>query len=329
MLGEITFVKHVLALAAILAITPPAFAATAAEQANPNNDPCRYVEPAEAAGALGNSLSAPPYRTSSGNFLGNPDPSGNTCVYLTSDLQSIRVQVSLTGGGQMLQLMGQVQGAIEGETHRKIKLSTGAEVAGEWDEARVFERWDLLALLGDSLVSVDVGGSAASMESAIKLTNLILLRLDTPLAIDGGANADPATVALASRPAQRDVCQLISKADFETGLGVKLEGEAQSGDGICTYDFYNSAGRPDSVEFKVKWAGGFWEFRHDPETMASAIGVDGTAPALDAGPGPWVMAAATKWKFYAVAKNVFLEIDIPKNSREAIEKLVADALVKL
>src|SRR5262249_38744503 len=145
----------------------------------------------------------------------------------------------------------------------------GSDLAGEWDEARVVGCCRFVVLRADQMVTVDVGGSKAPIAAAAKLADGALKRLDHPLSIRGRPNVKPAIAfETANRPKPRDPCALVSRAEAEALLG-PLAGDPQSVDERCVYEHAIEGVFAPTYVMKVRWTGGFSDFRQHNDVAAS------------------------------------------------------------
>src|SRR5437868_4886961 len=77
-----------------------------------------------------------------------------------------------------LKTYGAFQGLVDQHAKGLVHLADGTDLAGEWDEARVLGCCSFAALRGDQLVTVNVGGSKATIAVAASLADAALKRLD-------------------------------------------------------------------------------------------------------------------------------------------------------
>jgi len=245
-----------------------------------------------------------------------------------------------------------------------LSLGQGATLAGDWDEAKVTGCCTLLVLLGDTMISIDVSSSNASLQQAATLANAALAHLDKPLDIDG-ASAVPAALALeAKRPTRVDPCSLVSRAEAEALLGPLIAAPVSEGDS-CSYEL-PTQGLRQIYELKIRWHGGYADYREhnamaggivkamlpgekDMKKTASDLHSGNNAEAgsidksygggdtgaqhmfsgVDAGQGPWDEATTSILGFAAVRKDVQMTIDVSGVRADSAHKLVASAMSKI
>jgi hypothetical protein len=317
------------------------------QAAGVEKDSCSLLDPKEVEAVLGASLATPPFLSRDGE----PAHDGSSCEYQDANLHSIAIDVEWDGGAMAFKMYGAFQGVVD-QTGAKglVHLADGAAVAGEWDEARVVACCSFVALRGDQMVTIDVGGSKAPMAAAAKLADSALKRLDHVLPISGSLNVKSAVdFEAAHRPKRRDPCALVSRVEAEALVG-KLAGEPQSLDaenaeGKCVYEHASEGAFAPTYVLKVRWTGGLSEFRLNNEIAASfakgftrsaALSRDGkeaiessvTGDDLAVNPA-WEIAHSSVMGLSAVKKDVLITIE-PQGGRagDAV-KLMEKAMSKL
>src|SRR5262249_16264232 len=142
------------------------------------------------------------------------------CEYEDGSLHNISVDVDWDSGAMAFKMYGAFQGIADQTTKGLVHLADGAEVSGEWDEARVVGCCLFAALRGDQLVRVDVGSSNATLAQAAKLADAALKRIDHPLKLGGRKSVDPAVAFETGRRAKPlDPCGLITRSEAEALIG--------------------------------------------------------------------------------------------------------------
>ena len=310
-------------------------------------DACSLLDPKEVEAALGAPLATPPFLSRDGV----PERDGSACEYKDANLHSITIDVGWDGGAMAFKMSGAFPSMVN-QTAAKglVHLSDGAEVAGEWDEARVVSCCSFVALRGDQMVTIDVGSSKAPMSAGAKLADSALKRLDHVLAISGSPNVKPAVeFETAHRPRRTDPCALVSRAEAEALIG-KLEGEPQSigpedVEAKCVYQHVIEGGFGPTYVLKVRWTRGFSEFRLNNEIAASfakgftrnaplsrdgkdAIESSVTGDDLAANPA-WEMAHYSVMGLSAVKKDVLISIEPQGGRPDDAVKLMEKAMSKL
>jgi hypothetical protein len=356
----------------------------AASGASGGHDPCSLLEPKEVEAVMG-PLAGPPFRTHDSPEDNAPDANGKVCVYETADFSNIRLSVEWEDGAMLLKavsLPGRiVSGAVPEsqsgrldtptaakETITKNMLPGGVQMAGEWDEAMALGCCQIFALRGDTLVTFDFRGWRDDLKGAASILDKALVRIEKPLSIDGRAGNDAAAKREAQRPAKRDACSLITRAEVEAILGPLLaDPETKSKDNSdCWYRFTQAESENSTLKdapeaFKsilggltggktglvsgavdtaitITWRGGF-RAMHDGQMVAGGAagafnGLPGM-PAREAGKleGPWTEASQTSLTFTAVKKDVAVSIDtVPMLSNKQVEirrKLVTAIIGKI
>jgi hypothetical protein len=244
-------------------------------------DACSLLDPKEVEAVLGAPIATPPFLSRDGV----PGRDGSACEYLDANLHSTTVDVEWDGGAMAFKMYGAFQSTVD-QTAAKglVHLADGADVAGEWDEARVLGCCSFVALRGDQMVTIDVGASKAPMAAAAKLADSALKRLDHVLPISGSPNVKSAIAfEAAHRPKRRDPCSLVSRAEAEALVG-RLAGDPQSigaddPEAKCVYQHTIEGTFGPTYVLKVRWTRGFSEFRQSNEIAASfAKGFTRNAP---------------------------------------------------
>lgn len=234
-----------------------------------NSNPCALLTADEVEAVIGGPLAGPPFRSSGGVA----DAGGDTCRFETAELRAIDLRVEWTDGGTSFGVMNMVGGIVsEAGMKGVLKLSEGTALAGEWDAARVFMCCEFDALLGETLVVVDVSASRASIEDAAKLVNTALLRLDEPLSVEDSAGIAEAEERTKLRPAARSVCELLTRAEAEAIVGAPLLADPEGDENSCSYSWnLADAGYEFQVGLVVTWRGGFSEMRFAQAAIGQAV----------------------------------------------------------
>lgn len=324
-------------------------------------DPCGLLPQKDVESALGAGLAVPPYRAP---LNGPPQADGEDCVYETADFHRIVLEPTWTGGPSTLRMYGMAQGMVDQKMKGALSLGQGATVAGDWDEAKITGCCTLLVLLGDTMISIDIGSSNASLEQAATLANTALGHLGKPLGIDG-AKAVPAALALeAKRPARVDPCSLVSRTEVEALLGPLSVAPVSEADS-CSYELPAQGVLRQLYELKIQWHGGYANYRQnnamagsifkamlpsdkevqrtvsdgrdgvhakasiDKGSSGSDTGAQKMLAGVDAGQGPWDEATTSILGFTAVRKDVQMTIDVRGVNADNARKLVALAMSKI
>ena len=310
-------------------------------------DACSLLDPKEVEAVLGAPIATPPFLSRDGV----PERDASACEYLDANLHSATVDVEWDGGAMAFKMLGAFQRTVD-QTAAKglVHLAEGADVAGEWDEARVVGCCSFVALRGDQMVTIDVGASKASMAAAAKLADSALKRLDHVLPISGSPNIKAAVeFEAAHRPKRRDPCALVTRADAEALVG-KLAGEpesigAEDIEAKCVYQHVIEGTFGPTYVLKVRWTRGFSEFRESNAIAASfAKGFTRNAPLSRDGKGAiessvigddlaanpaWEMAHYSVMGLSAVKKDVLISIEPQGGRRDDAVKLMEKAMSKL
>jgi hypothetical protein len=310
-------------------------------------DHCSLLEPKEVEAALGAPLATPPFLSRDAV----PDDEGNACEYEDASLHNITIAVEWDGGAMAFKMYGAFQGLVN-QTAAKglVHLAEGADVAGEWDEARVVGCCTFVALRGDQMVTIDVGGSKAPMATAAKLADAALKRLEHALPISGGGHAKSAAVFEQSlRPARKDPCAIVSRAEAEAVLG-RLDGDLKSigpddPEAKCVYEHTVDGKFGGTYVLKVRWTRGLQEFREHNAgfdsftrsfTRTSTLSAEGKDAIVSAGSGTDLPANAAwdtaHWDLSglsAVKKDVLISIEPQAASSDAALKLMEKVMSKL
>jgi hypothetical protein len=309
------------------------------------SDACSLLEPREVEAVLRSALGTPPFLSRDGR----PESDGSDCQYEDANLHHITVGVEWDHGAMLFKMLGGFQNAVDQHAKGLLHIAEGADIAGEWDEARVVGCCRLAALRGDQLVTVDVEGSRGTIADAATLANAALKRLDKPLPGTGWRNVKPAlTFEAAHRPRPREACALASRAEVETAVG-PLTAEPVAGEDRCEYQgtqqgTERGAFAPVYV-LTVRWIGGFGEFRQHNATFGSmtqglshSMGLSGemkdafesTGVGADMASNPaWDMAHYDISGLSAVKKDVLVTIEPQGGSAESAVKLMERVMSKL
>ncbi len=184
-------------------------------------DPCSLLSVAEAEAALGTRLAVPPYRTSEGQAArgGAPAADGDTCYYATADFHNLHVTAAEHGAPQVLATLRKINGLVKKQSGKEVVLSKGTNLDGDWDDAELIACCRLMAVKGERGVTVDIGGSKATLAQAATLADAALKRFDKPLPIDGTAAAGAARTLMARRPQLDAPCAMLTRAAAEAIVG--------------------------------------------------------------------------------------------------------------
>lgn len=337
------------------------------------HDPCSLLEPKEVEAVIG-PLAGPPFRTSTDDNA--PSDSGDVCVYETADFSNIRLSVEWEDGAMMYKaasLPGRIVGGGLGDAPGKdavVKnlLPGGVQLAGEWDEAMNLGCCEIFALRGDTLVTFDFRGWRDDMKGAASILDKALVRIEKPLSIDGHAGNAAAEKRVAGRPARRDACSLLTRAEVEAILGPLLADPhpTSKDNNDCVYRFTQAESENSTLKdapeaFKsilggltggktglvsgavdtaitITWRGGFRAMHEGQMVAGASAGAFGGMPGMPAREtgkldGPWTEASQTSLAFTAVKKDVAVSIDtVPMFSNKQVEirrKLVTAIIGKL
>ena len=305
-------------------------AATSDEEA-PKLDACGLLKVEEVEAVMGK-LAVPPF------LIGNsgPEAGGMRCGYRTADLREMQIGVTTEGGASLLKMMALPAGMAQGANLKgKLPLPEFADIAGDWDEARIIGCSNLTALLGDAMIDLNFAGTKLTMEQAAQLVNAALPRIGKPLPIKGNAGVAAALAQDAQRPKERQVCTLLTRAEVEALLG-PLNGEPTGSDSDCTWRYQrignDGKARDWPMEVKVRWHGGFADIRESVQmagkVMSSLVGGAAPPPASAKINGPWDEAAAAV-DFMAVRKDVIVRIDLRIADQATAQRFAGALLQKL
>jgi hypothetical protein len=333
------------------------------------------LEPKEVEAVIG-PLAGPPFRTREASDDNTPDEGGDACVYETADFSNIRLSVTWEDGALALKAISLPGRILSGtatdmpgkDAITKNLLPGGVQLAGEWDEAMNLGCCQIFALRGDTLVTFDFRSWRDDMKAAAGVLDKALVRIEKPLSIDGRAGNAAAEKRAAQRPARRDACSLLTRAEVEAILGPLLaDPRPNSKDGTdCWYRFTQAESEDSTLKdapaaFKsilggltggktgmvsgavdtaltITWRGGFRALHEGQQVAGAATGAFGGLPGMpkrETGKmdGPWTEAAQTSLTFTAVKKDVAVSVDTePMLSNKQVElrrRLVAAAIGKI
>lgn len=250
----------------------PPFARSSEFEQYDKDDPCALLEAREVEAVLGAPLAVPPYRS---NGVGDPAPTGKTCVYETAAFRSISLDVVFSGGAQIYSMtVGMLNGLVKGgggsaeianNVRKNFKLDDGTEMSGEWDEASLTSMSCCIfnALRGDQLITIDFTASAATLRQAATLVDSAYKRIDHPLKFDGGAAVAAARALEKTRPQPVDVCSILTRAEVEAIIGPLHADPVSHGTQGCTYEAPLQQGTAQQYDVEVRWRGGYSDWRSD------------------------------------------------------------------
>lgn len=299
-----------------------------------HDDPCSLLTVAEVEAALGARLGTPPYRGS----ISNPVPDGSDCVYLTTNFQSVTLEVEFDGGQQAYHIgdfvgnimKGANPGAISDKGKRAMVSEAGSEIAGEWDEAKLTPMNCCIfnALRADQMLSIDFTGSTMTLKQAASLVDAAFKRIDKPLALDGGANVAAAKAFLKSRPRPVDPCSLLTQAEVEAIIG-RLAAPPKADGDQCSYHLPQIPGQiPRIYDLQFDWRGGDYQFRSDLHVAgiagAAIGGMTFKAPAQVQVPAP--SASASGAPSSARTRETSEEITVDEASRRMTGETFSQAM---
>jgi hypothetical protein len=190
-----------------------------------------------------------------------------------------------------------------------------------------------------------VGGSRATVASAATLANTALKRLDKPLAAAGPRNVKAAmTFEKTHRPERRSPCALASRAEVEALIGA-LAADPRREEDRCEYEGSGHGRLTPVYVLKVRWTGGFGEFRQLNETfgrftqdMSRSMGLSGDLKEgfeksgaggdLPANPA-WDVAHYNIAGLSAVKKDVLVSIEPQGGTADGALKIMQAVMSKL
>jgi hypothetical protein len=270
-------------------------------------DPCSLLAPREVEVALG-ALAGPPYLAAGRN---DPIP---RCVYEGRDLRSIELTLVSAGGGDALRRMHPQLTALRGG----LVLPDGSLLRGSWDAAAIDGCCRVAALRADTLVSIDVLGSRATLEQAAELIGRALRRIDEPLPIAGSAGIAAAHQREAARPVPMPRCGVLTRREVEALLG-PLAADPEAADrGTATACVYrlSAAARPANpgvatIRYSVQWRGGYRAFRHAlaPPAGGGLLQEANGPDRLQPEGGSWEQVAADAERVLAVKRDVLVTVE--------------------
>jgi hypothetical protein len=287
-----------------------------------DGDPCSLLEQSEVEAALGGSLAVLPFRVGNRGTagFGTPDAQGSSCWYMLPNWEHLVVEVQWRLGARLFKGIGGVANRTSKGTKGQVTIAGGTLVDGDWDDAMVLGGAQFVALAGDRMVTVDVKGSEVGTDKAGELANKALKRLDHRLPIDGTEVFKAARAYLAGKPAPREQCALLSRAEVEGILGPSSQAPTARPNS-CEYH-YKEGARDNILVVSTKWTDGFGEMRGTRTTFGRSA-APAKAPAhaasmaqvaqsalerAPAGPGPWTIAETWQAQLLAAKKDVFVTV---------------------
>lgn len=242
-------------------------------------DPCSLLSAAEAAPYVG-TLASPPFRANDGT--GEPNVTGEVCVYRGADSRVLTVQASWTGGRTMANAQTTVTTSAS-SLSQATGLTAGSKVAqqdstGPWDQATWYPNGALFVVKGEASVIIDVSGASGQKGDAYAIARTVVPRIAHPLAYDGAK-----AVALAPKPVKHpaNACDFVSRAAVEGAIG-PLSGTPvpdSSGNG-CKYRVASSHGsRTYAVSYSWQYGEKSYNaLAHGPAMMSGLFGTPASTP---------------------------------------------------
>jgi len=251
-------------------------------------DPCGLVSAAEMEAMIG-PLREPPFRV---DHRRQPDPGGEGCFYRARDGHNVTILADWESGTMGFQMMAG-SGTEFGDILYGYDAATDT-LEGNWDKVG-YVYGQFIALKDSVSVQVDPLGSNIGLPGAAHLTALAIGRLDSPLDYDG---AKATRARPASRPVDRNPCDLVTREEAEALMGPLLEDPRPSEDGTgCEFPTDKEMfGEPVVYTLEVQWTDGFHALGEERTAIGSAeramaVHVDPDMPALsEEGAGesePW------------------------------------------
>lgn len=315
------------------AATAAAAADLAAAPLDPH-DSCRLISQAEAEAFLGAPLAGPPYLSTNpiGDNAEAPAENGYVCWYSTADNHNFTVTGEWEQGGTISAGVAANLDKAEVATKGLLKLNGGTELTGDWDEAKVTGCCNFSALLGDSLVEIDFGGSNGTIEQAAELANKALGRLTAPLPVNGHAGDAAAQARYDARFSTKDVCSLWSVEDITRLLGPPT-GPSRSNYDDCEWHYRNKQGRDTMFSATINLRNGYRLYRTQNATFAGfAKGINASGAeegvqlrGTNAVEGPWEAAENGPMQFNSVRKDASISLHQSGMSQDEIRKLLGHA----
>jgi hypothetical protein len=289
---------------------------------NAQNDPCKYAARKDIEAIVGAPMAIPPFRS----VADRPEPQGTECRYLFKDFHAFSIVVSRQAGDKLFEALTGVNTTLDRKLETPGNLNKILPLEGEWDEVRATSDGGLVAIRGDSLVSVTLAGLALPREKVADLVNAIYRNLDHPLAVDGAAGVAAARDFDKTRPSPRPPCSLITRAAAEAALGPLLGPPSETAKD-CALSFHG----PRSalmLGYVVKWRNVYSEYamlRGVLTAAPKAAANNGEKPfdVLDAAAGPWEKGFQNGVLFVFIRHDVMLEISAPGVPVETVDKIAA------
>jgi hypothetical protein len=340
---------------------PPPFASSDSEEDYAKDDPCSLLEPKEVEAVLGAPLAVPPYRGA--NAASDPSGSSDTCIYEAANFRYISLEVTYEGGAQAYSMTNMVKGLMKGgggkgdianNVKKNFRLDDGTELSGEWDEASLTAMNCCIfnGLRGDQLITVDFTASRATLPQAAALIDSAYKRIEQPLKINGSAGISAAKALGKTRPAPRDVCSLLTRAEVEAIVGKLGADPVAHGQSGCTFNLpVVPQTVPQSYDLEVRWRGGYYQWRTDryvshiggaavgqmahdvvpgipePKAESHAEADEGGGTAVPADPAESV--SDDGMHFVVVKKDVQVSVNSRFVDKERAQALVAAAAAKI
>lgn len=245
-----------------------------------SQDPCTLVSAQEAAPYVG-PLTVQPYRATDDD---KPAVDGESCVYRGTNGRMFVIRPDWTGGQTMAQVT-QIPNAVgkalakgaPGMDTMANRISQQG-IPGPWDQASFMPTGVLMAVKGQTGLTVDVSGASGQKADAVAIATIAMGRVGHPLGYDG-AKAVAMVPAPKSHPA--NACDLVPRSEVEAAIGPLSAAPVpdSTGDG-CTYQVSTPEGsRTYPVAFT--WTDGGHSYnmmKHMMSTVGSALGMPTSSP---------------------------------------------------
>jgi len=243
-------------------------------------DPCTLVSAAEAAPYVG-TLTVPPYRATDDN---KPAADGTACVYRGTNARVLAIRPDWHGGqmmGHVMQLPNVVGKVLAKGAPGMDSLANRVSqqgIPGPWDQASFMPTGVLMAVKGQTLVTVDVSGASGQKSDAVAIATIAMGRVGHPLSYDG-AKAVAQLPAAKAHPS--NACDLVPRAEVEAAIGPLSAAPVSDSTGTeCTYQVSTPQGsRSYPVAFTWEDGGHAYNMqKHMMSTMGAMLGAPTSTP---------------------------------------------------
>jgi len=213
-------------------------------------DPCTLVSQVEVETLMG-PLAEPPYRVGSDR---QPAIDGEGCLYRARDRRNITIVVDWEDGETAFRMLAGTGSAITDILSGYD--ATADTLEGAWDRVGA-PFGQFIALKAKTSIQIDPLGSRIGLAGAVRLAQIAIGRLDSPLDYSG---ARATKVRAKDKPRGGDPCELVTRKEVEAIIGPLIADPKPADDGSgCEFQTDQTMlGEPVVRKLEVQWTDGFY-----------------------------------------------------------------------